>query len=77
MLDGLVATLMVVQTYIFSLEILMPCGNKLVPPRLGKGQLLDASMVHKIFIRSPVYVRPSVALEVTEYKTGEPKISFA
>ncbi|XP_041644921.1 uncharacterized protein LOC121510767 [Cheilinus undulatus] len=46
-----------------SLEILMPCGNKLVPPRLGKGQLLDASMVHKIFIRSPVYVRPSVALE--------------
>ncbi|XP_049416169.1 G2/M phase-specific E3 ubiquitin-protein ligase-like isoform X3 [Epinephelus fuscoguttatus] len=41
----------------------MPCGNKLVPPRLGKGQLLDASMVHKIFIRSPVYVRPSVALE--------------
>ncbi|XP_078139955.1 G2/M phase-specific E3 ubiquitin-protein ligase [Centroberyx gerrardi] len=46
-----------------SLEMLMPCGNKLVTPTLGKGQQLDASMVHKIFRRATLYLRPSVALQ--------------
>ncbi|XP_053190794.1 uncharacterized protein LOC128374565 [Scomber japonicus] len=48
-----------------SLEMLMPCGNKLVTPKLSRGQQLDASMVHKIFRRAPLYIRPSVALEPT------------
>ncbi|XP_027132727.1 uncharacterized protein LOC109141189 isoform X2 [Larimichthys crocea] len=47
------------------LEMLMPCGNKLVTPKLSRGQQLDASMVHKIFRRAPLYIRPSVALEPT------------
>lgn len=43
----------------------MPCGNKLVAPKLCRDQQLDASMVHKIFRRATLYIRPSVALEVS------------
>lgn len=49
----------------FQSGVLLPCGNKLVTPTLSSGQQLDASVVHKIFKRAPLYIRPSVALEVS------------
>ena len=49
----------------FSLHVLMPCGKQLVTPSLCRGQLLDATLILKIFNRASIYVRPSEFLEVS------------
>ncbi|MED6269220.1 hypothetical protein CHARACLAT_030995, partial [Characodon lateralis] len=46
----------------FSIERLMPCGNKLVSLTLRQGQELNGFMIHKIFKSKSVYIRPSTNL---------------
>ncbi|KAF1389896.1 hypothetical protein PFLUV_G00052290 [Perca fluviatilis] len=47
-----------------SIELLMPCGNKLVSPKLHEGQELNGFMIHKVFRSKAVYIRPSTSLPV-------------
>ncbi|XP_027132288.1 G2/M phase-specific E3 ubiquitin-protein ligase [Larimichthys crocea] len=42
-----------------SLEFLMACGNKLVCPKLQKGQELNGVLIHKVYKTKALYVKPS------------------
>ncbi|XP_031150685.1 G2/M phase-specific E3 ubiquitin-protein ligase-like [Sander lucioperca] len=42
----------------------MPCGNKLVSPKLREGQELNGFMIHKVFRSKAVYIRQSTILPV-------------
>ncbi|XP_033987995.1 uncharacterized protein LOC117483755 [Trematomus bernacchii] len=48
-----------------SIELLMPCGNKLVSPKLREGQELNGFLIHKVFKSKAVYIRPSSMLQNT------------
>lgn len=48
----------------FSFELLMPCGNKLVSPKLREGQELNGFMIHKVFQSKTMYIRPTSVLPV-------------
>lgn len=48
-----------------SLEILLPCGNKLVAPTFHEGQKLDGNVIQKVFKRASLYLRPSKPLQVS------------
>lgn len=48
-----------------SLEILLPCGNKLVAPTFNEGQKLDGNLIQKVFKRAALYLRPSEPLQVS------------
>lgn len=52
-----------------SVEILLPCGNKLVVPVLHEGQQLDGNMIQKVFKRASLYLRPSEPLQVSIRQT--------
>ncbi|XP_062401837.1 uncharacterized protein LOC134092781 isoform X2 [Sardina pilchardus] len=47
-----------------SIELLMPCGNKLVPPSLQHGTELSGFMVHRVCRSKTIYIRPSRSLQV-------------
>ncbi|KAG7455575.1 G2 M phase-specific E3 ubiquitin-protein ligase-like [Solea senegalensis] len=42
-----------------SLQFLMACGNKLVCPKLQKGQELNGILIHKVYKTKALYVKPS------------------
>ncbi|XP_059201469.1 uncharacterized protein LOC131981267 isoform X1 [Centropristis striata] len=42
-----------------SLQLLMACGNKLVCPKLQKGQELNGILIHKVYKTKALYVKPS------------------
>ncbi|XP_076141258.1 uncharacterized protein LOC143123864 isoform X2 [Alosa pseudoharengus] len=42
-----------------SLQLLMPCGNKLVLPKLQGGQELTGMLIHKVYRTKSLYIRPS------------------
>nr|XP_046254833.1 uncharacterized protein LOC124064426 [Scatophagus argus] len=42
-----------------SLQFLMACGNKLVSPKLQKGQELNGILIHKVYKTKALYVKPS------------------
>ncbi|KAJ4945973.1 hypothetical protein JOQ06_023651 [Pogonophryne albipinna] len=48
-----------------SIELLMPCGNKRVSPKLREGQELNGFLIHKVFKSKAVYIRPSSMLQNT------------
>ncbi|KAL1268433.1 hypothetical protein QQF64_033796 [Cirrhinus molitorella] len=46
------------------LEFMMPCGNKLVSPKVCEGQELSGALIHKVFKSKTLYLRPSKEIEV-------------
>lgn len=49
----------------------MPCGNKLVLPKLREGQEMNGFMIHKVFRSKSMYIRPtrSLPVQVSHLKT--------
>lgn len=43
----------------------MACGNKLVCPKLQKGQELNGVLIHKVYKTKALYVKPSRMLLVS------------
>ncbi|XP_073729858.1 G2/M phase-specific E3 ubiquitin-protein ligase-like [Misgurnus anguillicaudatus] len=53
------------------LEILLPCGNKLVAPTFNEGQKLDGNLIQKVFKRASLYLRPSEPLQSVYEETSD------
>ncbi|XP_016115184.1 uncharacterized protein [Sinocyclocheilus grahami] len=45
------------------LELMMPCGNNLVAPKVCEGQELSGQLIHKVFKSKTLYLRPSKEIE--------------
>ncbi|XP_048010126.1 E3 ubiquitin-protein ligase NEDD4-like [Megalobrama amblycephala] len=58
------------------LEILLPCGNKLVAPTFHEGQKLDGNVIQKVFKRASLYLRPSEPLQSVYGETSDSEENY-
>ncbi|XP_016410308.1 G2/M phase-specific E3 ubiquitin-protein ligase-like [Sinocyclocheilus rhinocerous] len=49
------------------LELMMPCGNNLVAPKVCEGQELSGQLIHKVFKSKTLYLRPSKEIECDSF----------